>query len=321
MTNLLNVLIVLLAALLVFVIVYPQVKQNRPIPVRIACDSTIAALPILMGIEESLFIKEKLVPTVTFYSDPDQALADLFAGHIDVGVFPWSTVLRRVAEQNETLKVFLSLEYRQSLPVDALIAPVKSKVKTVADLRGRRLAYPPQLRDYLKLIMLNLGLGPNELKATEVPISDIMNQLAAGNFDAALIIEPLLCPLDTTKYRIVQPAFTPRYISSPFPGAAVGASPKLLKEHRLAGGRLKVAIDAAVALSESKPDMARALIGRYFPYCSDFCGFCRLPEMQRLAEINRNSILALIARLRAAGVLTADVEPKGIYVDPATIKR
>jgi len=321
MTKLLNLLIVLLAALLVFVIVYPQVQQNRPIAVRIACDSTIASLPVLMGIDDSLFAKEKILPTLVFYSDPDKALDDLFAGNVEAGVFPWSTVLKRVATKGETLKVLLSEEYRQSLPIDALIAPAKSPVKTAADLRGRRLAYPPQFRDYVPLMLMNLGLGPTDIKATEVPISDIMSQLAAGTFDAALIVEPLLCPLDSTKYRIVQPAAAARFISQPFPGAAFGVSPKLLAKYRLAGGRLKVAIDGAVAMSETKPDVARALIGRYFPYCTTFCGFCRLPEMQRLAEINRASIQALAQRLKGTGVLAVDIDPKGLLVDPATLKR
>jgi ABC-type nitrate/sulfonate/bicarbonate transport system substrate-binding protein len=321
MTKLLNVLIVLLAALLVFVIVYPQVQQNRPIAVRIGCDSTIAALPVLVGIQESLFVREKVVPSLVFYSDPDQALDDLFAGRLEAGVFPWSTILRRVADKKDTLKVLLSEDYRQSLPVDAIIAPLKSPVRTPADLRGRRLAYPPAFRDYLPVLFLNLGFEPKDVKATEVPFSGIMDQLAAGACDAALITEPLLCPLDTTKYRIVQLAAAARYISQPFPGAAFGVAPKLLRQHRLAGGRLKVAIDAAAATAETKSDLARQVVGRYFDYCATACGFCRLPELQRLAEVNRSSIQALAVRLRAAGVLADSVDIKGMFVDPATLKR
>ena len=53
MTKLLNVLIVLLGVLLVFVIVYPQIQQNRPLPVRFACDSSIASLPVIGGMGPS----------------------------------------------------------------------------------------------------------------------------------------------------------------------------------------------------------------------------------------------------------------------------
>ena len=126
MTKLLNVLIVLLAALLVFVILYPQIQQNRPIDLKFACDSSATSLPILVGIDESLFVKNRINPTLVFYSDPDQAIADLFAGKMDVGVFPWSTVLKHAIARGETLQVFMNEDFKQSLPVDAIVAPLKS---------------------------------------------------------------------------------------------------------------------------------------------------------------------------------------------------
>lgn len=321
MTKLLNLLIVVLAAALVFVILYPQIQQNRPTPVRIVCDSSVTAVPVLVGIEESLFAKEKLIPTLAFYSDPDQALADLFAGQYDAGVFPWSTILRHAVEKGETLKILVSMEFRQPLPVEAVIAPAKSKIKAMSDLRGQRFAYPPELRDYVPVMLLNLGMRPEDVKLTEVPLSAMLGQLDAGTLDAAWVMEPLLSAIDSTRYRTVQSAAAARYVSQPFPGAAFGVSPRLLRQHRLAGGRLKVATDAAVALAETKADTARAIVGRYFTYCSTTCGFIRLPEMQRLAEANRNSVTTLAARMKVAGALSVDVDAKAFFVDPATLKR
>jgi NitT/TauT family transport system substrate-binding protein len=321
MTKLLNLLIVVLAAALVFVILYPQVQQNRPTQVRIACDSSVTSLPALVGVEESLFAKERIVATIVFYADPDQALADLFAGQYDAGVFPWSTILRRAVDKGETLKVLLSEEFRQPLPVEAIVAPTKSKVKAMTDLRGQRFAYPPQLRDYVPVMLLSLGMRPEDVKLSEVPLSLMLGQLDAGALDAAWVMEPLLSSIDSTRYRTVQSAAAASYVSQPFPGAAFGVSPRLLKQHRLAGGRLKVATDAAVAFTETKSDTARAIVGRYFQYCSTTCGYIRLPEMQRLAEANKTAVTKLAGRLKMAGVLAADIDAKGLFVDPATLKR
>lgn len=321
MTKLLNFLIVVLAAALVFVILYPQVQQNRPTQVRIACDSSVTSLPALVGIEESLFAKERIVATIVFYADPDQALADLFAGQYEAGVFPWSTILRHAVDKGETLKVLLSQEFRQPLPVEAIVAPSKSKVKALTDLRGQRFAYPPQLRDCVPVMLFNLGMRPEDVKLSEVPLSLMLGQLDAGALDAAWVMEPLLSSIDSTRYRTVQSAAAARYVSQPFPGAAFGVSPRLLKQHRLAGGRLKVATDAAVAFTETKSDAARAIVGRYFQYCSTTCGYIRLPEMQRLAEANKVSVTTLAGRLKMAGMLAADIDAKGLFVDPATLKR
>ena len=321
MTKLLNVLIVLLAATLVLVILYPQIQQNRPLNLKFACDSSATSLPILVAMDESLFAKNRINATLVFYSDPDQALADLFAGKVDVGVFPWSTVLKRLATKNETLKVFLGEDFRQSLPVDAIVAPLKSPVKTVADIKGRRFIYPPQIRDYIPVVLTNLGLRPEDVKLAEVPFGALTQELAAGTCDAAWIIEPLLCPLDTTQYRIVQYSALPRFVAQPFPGAAIGFAPKFSQTYRQGPKRLKIATDAAIAIIETKSDVAKQILGKHFPYCTKSCGFCRLPELQRNTEINKPAVAALASRLRLTGVLTSDVNTLGLFPDPSIFTR
>ena len=322
MTKLLNVLIVLLAALLVYVILFPQIQQNRPIDLKIACDSSVTSLPILVGVDESLFVKNRIRPTLVFYSDPDQALADLFAGKVDAGVFPWSTIMKRIATKGETLKVFMGEDFRQSLPVDAIVAPLKSPVKTAADVRGRRFIYPPQLRDYIPVMLYNLGLQAGDVKLTEVPFSALTQELAAGTCDAAWLVEPLLCPLDTTQYRIVQYSALARLVIQPFPGAAVGFAPSFPKTYRQGPKRLKIATDAAIALIETKTDVAKQILAKYFPYCTNSCGFCRLPELQRSTEINKPTVAALASRLKLAGVLASQIDSmQNVYPDPQIFTR
>jgi len=321
MTKLLNVLIVILAAALVFVILYPQIQQNRPIDLKFACDSSAASLPILVAVDESLFVKNRINPTLVFYSDPDQALADLFAGKTDVGVFPWSTVIKHLATKGETLKVFMGEEFRQSLPVDAIVAPLKSPVKTPADIRGRRFIYPPQLRDYILVVLMNLGLRAEDVKLTEVPFTSMLQQLEAGACDAAWLVEPQLCPLDTTKYRIVQNSALARFVSQPFPGAAIGFAPRFPQAYRQGPKRLKISTDAAMAFTETKGDLAKQTLAKYFPYCTSSCGFCRLPELQRNTEINKPAVAALASRLKLSGVLANEVNTQGLFPDPLIFSR
>ncbi|MBN2464704.1 ABC transporter substrate-binding protein [candidate division WOR-3 bacterium] len=321
MTKLLNVLIVLLAALLVFVILYPQIQQNRPIDLKFACDSSATSLPILVGIDESLFVKNRINPTLVFYSDPDQAIADLFAGKMDVGVFPWSTVLKHAIARGETLQVFMNEDFKQSLPVDAIVAPLKSPVKTAGDIRGRRFIYPPQIRDYIPVMLTNLGLRAEDVKLAEVPFSSLTQELADGNCDAAWLIEPLLCPLDTTQYRIVQYSALTRFVAQPFPGAAIGFAPSFVQSYRQGPKRLKIATDAAMAMIEAKADVAKQILAKRFPYCLQSCGFCRLPEIQRNTEINKPAVAALASRLKLAGVLPEEINTQRVFPDPQIFTR
>uniref|UniRef100_A0A7C4GDH4 ABC transporter substrate-binding protein n=1 Tax=candidate division WOR-3 bacterium TaxID=2052148 RepID=A0A7C4GDH4_UNCW3 len=321
MIKLLNIIIVLLAAALIAVILYPQIQENRPLPLRLACDSSITSLPFLVAVEETLFTKNRLDPELRFYSDPDSALADLFAGKTDVGIFPWSSVLKRMATHKETLRVFMSIEFRPALPVDAIACRKNARIKQLTDLKGKSLAYPPQFRDYVVPLLAAVNLTPAQVKASEVPFSAIPGLLAAGTVDAAWLLEPQLCPLDVASYDTISGATT-RYVSGPFPGAAVGFSPQFLRTtSKTVRMRLKIATDAAVAHIEGKPDKARQTLGRYFTYCTDRCDDCRLPQIHRLVEINKESVKALAARLLAAGVLADTLQTQGIYVEPAQMAR
>lgn len=321
MTKLLNVVIVVLALALIAVIVYPQIQENRPRPVRFACDSSASCLPLLIGIEETLFVKNRIVPEIVWYSDPDKALADLFAGRADVGIFPWSTVLKHAATSSETLKVFLSEDFRQTLPVDAIVVPAKSKFKTVLDLKKKKLGYPPQLRDYIPLFYANLNIQPADRNALELPLSALVEQLRTGAIEAAWLLEPTICSLDSAQFRVLQAGALPMYVSSPFPGAAMGFSPATYKSGKLLLSRLKISTDAAVAMAESDVEGAKLVLGRYFPYCQEVCRSCRLPEMQRLVEINRPAVTALADRLAAAGALPAKVETQNVFAEPAKLTR
>lgn len=321
MTKLLNVLIVILALALVAVILYPQIQENRPVVVRFACDSSASSLPFLIGIEETLFVKNRILPKLVFYSDPDQGLADLFRGNADVGVFPWSTVFKRVVANQETLKVFMSQDFRQTLPVDAIVVKAKSSIRDLNGIRGKKLGYPPQLRDYVVPLLAAIGMRPSETTPVELPFSGLLEKLRSGEVDAAWLLEPLICTVDTVEFRTVQSGALPRYVSPPFPGAAIGFAPGFLKSSKALLTRLKISTDMAAALAETKPDKAKRILGKHFPFCDDYCGLCRIPELERLVGINKPAVAALASRLKAAGVLGQDIETKNFFVEPIQLAR
>ncbi len=321
MTKLLNIIIVILALALIAVILYPQIQENRPKVVRFACDSSAACLPFLIGVDESLFVANKITPELVFYSDPELGLADLFAGKTDVGVFSWSTVLKHALTKNETLRVFMSEEYRQSLPVDAVVVPAKSKVTTMAGLAKQRFGYPRQLRDYIPVFLTNVGILPQNITLVEASLHELPAKLAAGELDAAWLIEPEICPLDTTQFRVLQAGALPKFVSAPFPGAAIGFAPSFFKQSKTLLVRLKIATDNAVAFAESKPEKAKLTLARYFPYCNDVCGNCRIPELQRLVEINKPAVSALATRLVVGGSLPSEIETQSLFVEPAKLTR
>lgn len=319
MTRLLNIIIAVLAVALVLVIWYPQYQENQPVRVRFACDSSLTALPILVGIEESTFVQNKIIPELVFFNDPEVAIESLFSGSVDVAVVPWSTVFKRMIAKQETMKVFMAQEFRTAMPADRMFKPAKSRLKTVADLKGKRLAYPPQLRDYVAPVLLTAGLSVQAVKLIELPVSAIPAAIAAGQADAGWMLEPYVCQLNSPRLDSMG-SFLSR-IYSPFPAAAIGFAPRLLaSKYKALRRRLKIASDASGTLVETKPDIARAVLIKHFPnagdFCTEECRSCRLPGMLRLKEIEAAALTALAAQLVKAGSLSDTVKGTGIVVEP-----
>lgn len=322
MTKLLTGIIVILTLVLVGVILYPQLQENRPQHLRFATDSSVAALPFIVAVQETLFEKNRIEPELVFYSDPEKALDDLFSGNIEVGIFPWSTVFKRIATKGETLKVFMAVEFRPTLPVEAVVKPKKGKIKTINDLKGKRLGYPPVLHDYLPLFFLSANLNRENIKLFEAPLTTLPSRLASGEFDAVWIFEPFIAQLDFTEFDTLTSGLTTKYITSPFPAYAVGFSPQFLKKTtKTQRTRLKIALDAAVDRIDAHPAEAKKNLSRFFFSNDTTAAKSHLPQFQKIAEINKPGIQTLTNRMLTAGVLPESVDTRGIFAPPSQLMR
>ncbi len=321
MTKLLTAIIIVLSLVLVGVILYPQLQENRPQHLRFACDSSVAALPFIVAVQDTLFSKNRIDPELVFYSDPEKALDELFLGNIDVGIFPWSTVFKRIVAKGETLKVFMAVEFRPTLPVDAIAKPANGKIKTVNDLKDKRLGYPPVLRDYLPLLLASANLLPANVKLTEVPLATLPSRLAAGEFDAVWVLEPYITLIDFTKFDTLN-ALTTKYIASPFPAYAIGFSPDFLKKTtKNQRTRLKIALDAAVDRIDAQPNEVKKKLSQFFFGNDTTTSRARLPLFQKIAEINKPGIQTLASRMLTLGILADTIDTRGIFAQPSQLMR
>lgn len=321
MTRILTVIIIILAVVLVGIILYPQLQENRPQPLKFACDSSVAALPFIVAFEETLFGKNRIIPELVFYSEPVKALDDLLAGAVDVAVLPWGTIFQKGGTAGDKIKTFMAAEVRPALPIDAVVKPKKGKIKTVVDIKGKRFGYPPNLSHYLPLLLGAVNLKDTDVKLFEASPSDLTTRLEAGELDAVWLMEPYIAKVDWAKYDTISGLLT-RYITSPFPVFAVILSPEYLKKtSKTQRMRLKIALDAAVDRIDANPNDAKQTLGRFFFGSAADWSRCRLPEFQRLTEINKPVIQALASLFLARGVIKDSIDTKGMFIEPSQMMR
>jgi ABC-type nitrate/sulfonate/bicarbonate transport system substrate-binding protein len=321
MNKLLNLIIIVLILALVAVIVYPKWQESKPVKVRFGCDSTVASTVFFVAEDQGFLKDNRIIPEFVFFADPRQALDALFQGEIDCGVFPWHLIFKRIAEKQETVKVFISEDYRSSLPIDALIVKAKSRIKKITDLKKRKIGHPNQIREIMPAMLEGAGLNPKDFTLTEIPNRELLAALQQDKVDAALIIEPEKYRAIQTDVSIIDDAPLAKYIISPLPGAAIGYTGSYLIKNRIACVRLKLAFDAAVGYIDQKPEEARVTLARNLGYSEDEIANCRLPNMLKLVEINKDMIKTLADRLKASGVFTEEIDTKSIFVEPIKLKQ
>lgn len=309
MKRILNIVIVLLVLVLVFILVYPQYKAARPTVVKLGCDRSVASLPLFIAEEEGFFKDQKVETQLLFYDDPAQALKDLFIDTLQCSIFPWFSILKKV-EEGESVKVFLSGEIREVVPIEVIVTPRGSKIKLPEDLRNKRLGISPWVREILPYLIPGA-------RAVEKSPQELLPLLDREEVDAILVLEPYRTLVLKKDIQIVQDGpFS--MLLTPFPANGIGVSAKFLNRNRIDVRRMVIALNNAIGFIDKNPDKARAILAKYLNIKEE--ASFHLPRFQRLSEIDVPGIQSLIMRLKDKGYLSKSIDSKSLLVPPALLQ-
>lgn len=323
MTKLLNVIIVILALVLVFIVVYPQWQESRPITVKIGCDSTVSSTVFAVTQEKNFFQNERIIPEFVYYSNPKAMLADLSAGKIQCAITPFATLLKQVTMSSDSFKVLASVEFRVSIPIDAIfINPAsKTKIKDLKDLKNKRFGYPPQMAELVPVLLKQLGIKETEIKLFEMSNSALVSALSQNQLDAILVLEPERTSALNQGMTILADAILPKNIVAPFPGSAYTITNDLIKKQRRVATKLKTLLDATVAFADANVEESRKMFLKFYNLDQDIYQNVYLPQFQKLVEINKGTVITLMGKMAEAGVLPNTFDIQLLFPEPAQFKQ
>ena len=311
MKRTLNIVIILLALILVFILVYPQYQAAKPTVVKLGCDRSVASLPLFIAKEEGLFRNQKVEVQLVFYDNPSQALDHLFTDTIQAGIFPWFSILKR-AIKGESVKVFISEEFREAVPVGVIVTQKGSRIRLPEDLKDKKLGIPSWIRDILPCLIQ--GVSTVERSPKDIPLL-----LDKGEVDAVLVLEPYRTLVLEKGLQIVQDGpFS--MLLAPFPANGIGVSAQFLNRNRRGVTRMVIALNNAIGFMGKNPDKARAILAKYLDLKEKEEASFHLPRFQRLSEIDVPGLQSLVVRLEGKGYLSKSVEPKALLVPPVLLQ-
>lgn len=312
--RLLNVLILIGALALLFVVGYPQYKESLPSEIRIGVDKSYASVPFYIAKEDTTrkyFDLEKVAPEfVEIQGDPLQGLKD---GLYDIAAVPWYWLLISPAADGDTVKACGSIEIKSGKNLDAIVIPAKTNIKRLVDLKGKRLGYDIN-NEYLINLIITRMAEDKITKITPVPLQaeEIVSAFADGKADAIFVIDPYRGYLVRNGNQILMEGVISYYIIPSLPYVAIVMRKNFVKEeNKLAAIRVKNAVEATLSYLMRNPKVARDFVVKINGWVEDddLSMSMRTPDFQRLAEVNLKNVENFQTTLVRMGIGTCGIKP------------
>ena len=149
-------------------------------------------LAFFAAVERGFFRDAGLDVEAVRFAGPNQVVEAIMAGRIDASANGTaSTALALGDAQAPGLMQFFCLNYANIDHVlDHIVVPKDSKVASIAELAGKKVACGPGINNVtLARTILERG-GVANPQVVELPLGQLLPSLAAGQVDAAYVLEP-----------------------------------------------------------------------------------------------------------------------------------
>lgn len=232
-------------------------SQSKPTLVRIGTQPWIGYGPWWIAQEKGIFEKHGLQAELVDFIEDKEVNAAFASGDMNAANLATHTAIKLYAAGLDLRIVLLE---DASYEADAIIAP--AEITSIADLRGRRVAYEEGTTSDL---LLNYALAQNGMSVADIepvfmPASDAGATLIAGQVDVAVTYEPYI-----SAALAENPNLKLLYTAAERPGLISDVfvlSTKFIQENPEAVRALLKVWDEAMAFYKNNPDEAKAIIAK-----------------------------------------------------------
>jgi len=309
----LNILIFISILALLFVVGYPQYKEAQPSKVKIGVDKSFGALPFYVAKFDTTrryYQLEKLIPE--FIEINDNPLEGIKNGAYDIAAVPWYLLIISPSYDGDTVRAFSSVDFKR-VP-DAIVISKKSKIKNLKGLEGKRLGYLTNDEYLVNLFLSDLEQEYRIKKLTKVFLQpyELTTAIIENKVDALYIVDPYL------SYRLyegdtilVEGLFTMFSRLSTLPYMAIVMRKSFVKNNTGAAIRLKNAIEATIGYLQVHPEVGKNTLLKINDWPSEptLILYLRMPEYQRLSQVDLKAIENLQSLLVRKGISTCGIKP------------
>lgn len=246
------------------------VRANATPKIRIGYWPVASGLPFYAAMEKGFFKQAGLDVEAQKHASAQQAMEAMLSGRAEGSANGVATAVLAVGEmaQPGLFKIFCSNPTNEKYVLDEFIVAKDSGFKSVADLKGKRVACGPGIQNLTIARSILEKAGVAGVKVTELPIAQHVAAIAAGQVDAVYTLEPTgtVGRLNGTT-RVLEAGVVARYIlgdpMAPWFGGSATLTSTFIKEHPDVARKFIDTYRRGVQLVKRQPAEARPYLKGY----------------------------------------------------------
>jgi NitT/TauT family transport system substrate-binding protein len=238
--------------------------------IRIGYWPIAAGLPFYAAIELGYFKEAGLDVEPLRFAGAQQVMEAVLAGRSDGtsnGTGSANIAIGELAAPG-TFKIFASNPSNAKNVLDEFIVPAASPIKTMAELKGKRVGSGPGIQNVTLAKTVLERAGATGTTVVELPIAQHVATLAAGQLDACYTLEPTgTIGRMNGSTRVLEAGVIAKYIlgdpMAPWFGGSASLSSAFIQKYPAEAKKFVAAYARGVALVRSKPAEARQYMKGY----------------------------------------------------------
>lgn len=243
--------------------------QSGP-KIRIGYWPIAAGLPFYAAIEKGYFKEVGLEVEPLKFAGAQQVMEAMLSGRSDGsanGTGSGNLGVGEIASPG-LYKIIATNPSNAKYVLDEFLVPIGSPVKSIAELKGKRIASGPGIQNKTLAIAVLEKAGATGTTVIELPISQHVASLAAGQVDAVYTLEPTgtVGRLNGTT-RLLEAGVIAKYILgdplAPWHGGSAALTTEFIKKYPAETKKYIAAYAKGIALVRNNPTEARQYLKGY----------------------------------------------------------
>ncbi len=248
----------------------PAIVRAQGTKIRIGFWPVAAGLPFFAAVEKGYFKEAGLDVEPLKFAGAQQVMEAMLAGRSDGSSNGTGSANLAIGEiaQPGLFKIFATNPSNAKYVLDEFIVPKDSPVKTMAELKGKKVASGPGIQNVTLAKTMLERAGASGVTVSELPIGQHVAALVAGQVDACYTLEPTgtVGRMNGTT-RVLEAGVVAKYILgdplAPWHGGSASLTTEFIKKNPEATKKYIAAYSKGIELVRSKPAEARQYLKGY----------------------------------------------------------